>query len=184
MGHSVEVRYPFLDPEVVDFCAGLPAHTKLCGLRDKVALRNLAAGHLPRDIWQRPKQPYRAPMTRTLFGVASPDFVQELMSPPYLARFGLVDCGPATKLVAKALRQEGRMSGEREEMALVGLLTLQVLAHLYLERFNSRAAELRRELDNWKPCVAEDLVAARGIVSEMRRGSRYDSHFERHGSNG
>ncbi len=160
MGHSVEVRYPFLDPEVVDFCAGLPARMKLCGLRDKVALRNLAASRLPRDIWQRPKQPYRAPMTRALFGAASPDYVEELLSPSYLARFGLVDCGPATKLVDKARRRGGRMSGEREEMALVGLLTLQLMAHLYLESFNTRAAALGRGLDHWKPCVAADLVAA------------------------
>ena len=99
-------------------------------------------------------------MTRPLFGIASPDYVEHLLSPPYLARFGLVDADAATKLVAKARRQGGRMSGEREEMALVGLLTLQVLADLYLERFDSRAAEHRQELDNWKPCVAEDFVAA------------------------
>jgi len=161
MAHGVEVRYPFLDPEVVDLCAALPPGVKLRGLRDKAALRSLASRHLPADIWQRPKQPYRAPMTRVLFGARSPDYVEELLSPPYLERFGLTDCNAATKLVAKARRLEGRMSGEREEMALVGLLTLQIMAYLYLECFTTRAAELRRRLDDRPPCVAEDHTAGR-----------------------
>jgi len=156
MAHSVEVRYPFLDPQVVDFCCRLPGRFKLRGLRDKLVLRTLASGQLPRDIWQRPKQPYRAPMTPVLFGPDAPDYVGELLSRSSLTRLGLVECNGAERLIDKAHRNAGRMSGEREEMALVGLLTLQLLGHWFLDCFAGRAAEARQRLDACEPDVFED----------------------------
>lgn len=158
MSHSVEVRYPFLDPEVVDFCCRLPRRLKLRGLRDKVILRTLASRHLPRDIWERPKQPYRAPMTRALFGGRASDYVDELLSPGCLEKFGLVETRATGRLVEKARAKEGQMSGEREEMAVVGILTLQLLAHLYLERFAERATERRAALDQVEATVLEDQL--------------------------
>lgn len=156
MGHSVEVRYPFLDPEVFDLCVRLPARLRLRGFRDKVTLRRLGSRFLPPEIWQRPKKPYRAPMTTVFFGQRAPDYVDEMLSDSALARFGLADRTAAAKMVTKARAQKGRMSGEREEMALVGLLTLQLLAHFYLEGFAGRAEEASRKLDDCEPSVLED----------------------------
>ncbi len=156
MAHSVEVRYPFLDPEVVDFCAALPAAVKLRGLRDKLVLRRMASRFLPPEIWGRPKHPYRAPMTTTLFGQDSPEYLHKLLSKSGMARFGLLAGDTAGRLVAKAQERAGRMSGEREEMALVGILTLQLLAEFFLERFADRAAEARTGLDRWQLSVFED----------------------------
>ena len=160
MAHGVEVRYPFLDPNVFEFCAHLPHRLKLRGLRDKVALRHLASRFLPAEIWQRPKQPYRAPMTSVLFGENAPDYVEPLLSASSLARSGLVNSGLAGRLVAKARRGAGRMSGEREEMALVGLLTLQLLMRFFLEDFASRADEARRALNDHRLSVFEDRTTS------------------------
>ena len=148
MAHGVEARYPYLDPDVVDFCAGLPARLKLLGLRDKRPLRRLARRLLPDEIAQRPKRPYRAPMTTALFGTRAPDYVRDLLSDGALDRMRLVDGAAARLLVARAHRQDGRMTGEREEMTLVGLLTLQLLAHAFLEDFSARAAERRARLED------------------------------------
>ena len=156
MAHSVEVRYPFLDPEVFDFCGRLPARLKLHGLRDKLALRRLASRFLPPQIWQQPKKPYRAPMTTVLFGKDVPEYVDDLLSESSLAKFGFVDSSTAVRLVEKARRQAGRMSGEREEMALVGLLTLQLLSRFFMEEFAGRAVEARKRLDECRLCVLED----------------------------
>ncbi len=156
MGHSVEARYPFLDPELVDFCARLPARLKLRGLRDKVTLRALARRDLPREIWDRPKQPYRAPMTRAFFGNRTPAYVDDLLSPQALKRLGLVNSGAVSKLVLKARRRDGHLSSEREEMALVGVLTLQLLGHFYLESFCERATAAHRELEGVPPSIFVD----------------------------
>jgi asparagine synthase (glutamine-hydrolysing) len=161
MGHSVEVRYPFLDPVVFEFCAHLPARLKLRGLRDKVSLRRLASRFLPPEIWQRPKKPYRAPMTQAFFVPEAPKYVAEVLSESALSRLGLVERKPAGLLIEKARRQAGRMAGEREEMALIGMLTLQLLGHFYLETFAGRVDEAVQGLGHVEPSVLEDQTSLR-----------------------
>jgi len=127
LAHGVEVRYPFLDRDVVEFCFGLPTRSKLRGSLDKAVLRRLASRSLPPEIWRRPKQPYRAPMTTALFGAGLPEEIEDLLSSDGITRLGLIDPRAAEHLLAKARRHHGRMSGEREEMAVVGMVTLQML---------------------------------------------------------
>jgi asparagine synthase (glutamine-hydrolysing) len=160
MAHGVEVRYPFLDPEVVAFCCRLPDRFKMLGLRDKLALRRFASRFLPREIWQRPKRPYRAPMTLGLSRTPGASYVDELLSDSGLSRFGLADRRAAALLVAKARRLGGRLESEREEMALVGLLTLQLLAYLYLESFAPRARAARGRLAQAQLYVLVDRSSA------------------------
>ncbi len=162
MANSIEARYPFLDPDVVDFCNALPPRLKLLGLRDKLPLRRLAGRLLPAEISRRPKRPYRAPMTTALFGANAPDYVQDLLSETMLTRYGLVDTPSALTLVSKARRQEGRMAGEREEMALVGILTLQMLAHAYGDDFSNRAAERFAHHERMPVHVLEDRAGRPG----------------------
>ena len=50
------------------------------------------------------------------------------------------------------------MAGEREEMALVGTLTLQMLAHDYLDAFTGKAEEARRRLDAVPTHVLEESI--------------------------
>jgi len=161
MGHGVEVRPPFLDPDVIDFCARLPGRFKLRGLCDKLILRRMASRFLPPEVWQRPKHPYRAPMTTVFFSGTDDDYVGELTSRSALGRFGLVDVPAAAQLVEKARARVGRMAGEREEMALVGLLTLQLLGHFFLEGLAGRVKDARRALDACTPNVHVDRTAAR-----------------------
>ncbi|WP_372399289.1 asparagine synthase (glutamine-hydrolyzing) [Azospirillum sp. HJ39] len=162
MANSIEVRYPFLDPEVDELCAALPDRVKMLGLRDKLALRRLAARHLPAEIVQRPKRPYRAPMTSALFGDGAPDYVRDLLSPEALARYGLTDPVAVAALADKAHRQNGRMAGEREEMALVGTLTLQMLAHYVHDELPHRVRDQRAALDRAEIHILEDHASGTG----------------------
>ncbi len=152
LAHGVEARYPFLDPDVVALCNGLPDGWKLRGLRTKVVLRELATRHLPPDVAQRTKQPYRAPVASALFGPGREHYVDELLSPARLRDDELVDGKAAQMLVDKARRSGGRTS-EREAMALCGLLTLQLLREHVLRRLPERTTELCRRLDRRPPDV-------------------------------
>ncbi|MEO5372956.1 MAG: asparagine synthase (glutamine-hydrolyzing) [Alphaproteobacteria bacterium] len=158
MAHGVEARYPFLDPNVVDFCLALPKRHKLLGLRDKLVLRRLAARRLPPEIWRRRKQPFRAPIGAALFGSATFHVFNDLMSPAALAGDGLIDPVAAGRLLDKAHRQDGVMGGEREDMGLVGLLTLRLLRRLFGEGFTARADAARALLDRSPLCVFADTV--------------------------
>ncbi|AWK88862.1 asparagine synthase (glutamine-hydrolyzing) [Azospirillum thermophilum] len=165
MANSIEVRYPFLDPEVDRFCAALPDRLKMLGLRDKLVLRRLAARLLPAEIGRRPKRPYRAPMTTALFGAGAPGYVRDLLSPEALERYGLVDGAGMAALAARAHARDGRMAGEREEMALVGVLTLQMLARAMIDELPRRAAALRTALDRADIHVLEQPDPAAGSVA-------------------
>jgi asparagine synthase (glutamine-hydrolysing) len=160
MAHGIEVRYPFLDPQVIEWCFGLPTRLKQPGLHDKVALRRLASRTLPPEIWQRPKQPYRAPMTTALFGPEAPDYVRDLLSPAAVSQLGLLEPRAVQTLSTRAFERKGEMSGEREEMALVGALTLQSLGQAYLVELPERIRQARDQLDGVEPSVLVDHTEA------------------------
>ncbi len=128
MAHGVEARYPFLDPEFVDFSLALPKRLKLAGLCDKVLLRRIASKRLPEAIWNRKKQPFRAPIGAVLFGPEGAAQFGDRLAPDALAEFGLFDAKAVAALLARAGRLEGQGLGEREEMGLAGVLTLAMLA--------------------------------------------------------
>lgn len=129
MAHSVEGRYPFLDPRVVDFSIGLPAHFKMCGLQEKAVLKRAMRNLLPPETISRHKQPYRAPIRSVFFGKNSPGYVAECLSPRKMNETGYFNSEAVTNLSAKC-RGSGRVS-ETEEMALVGILSVQLLSSMW-----------------------------------------------------
>lgn len=62
MAHSLEARSPFLDPEVMQLAAGLPAELKLRGRQKKAVLRDALSAWLPRELLDRPKRGFGVPI--------------------------------------------------------------------------------------------------------------------------
>ncbi len=62
MAHSLEGRSPFLDHELLEFVARLPARFKLRGRRGKVLLRDSFSEMLPPGIERRPKRGFAPPI--------------------------------------------------------------------------------------------------------------------------
>ena len=67
MAHSLEMRAPFLDNELIDLAFTMPPHLKVNGLRDKFIERQLARRILPQDYIRRKKNPFYFPIER-MFG--------------------------------------------------------------------------------------------------------------------
>jgi asparagine synthase (glutamine-hydrolysing) len=65
MAHSLEVRCPFLDTDVVEFAARLPSHL-LMRLRGKYLLRRAMKDLVPFRILHRPKRGFALPLERWL----------------------------------------------------------------------------------------------------------------------
>jgi asparagine synthase (glutamine-hydrolysing) len=91
MNASVETRYPYLDDDVIAFCAGIAPEYKLRGRTEKWILRQVAARVLPRRIASRPKTMFRACMSRTFLGPHRPSWVDQLLSPESLRASGYFD---------------------------------------------------------------------------------------------
>lgn len=62
MAHSLEVRAPFLDIDLVDFVRKLPVEWKLRGGRTKALLKSAFAPLLPQDVLHRPKKGFGVPI--------------------------------------------------------------------------------------------------------------------------
>jgi asparagine synthase (glutamine-hydrolysing) len=124
MASGVEGRFPFLDHRVFAYSAALPPERKLDGMRDKIALRDLADGLLPAEIVERPKQPYRAPEVAPFFSDDAPAWVADALGAGALEETGIWDAGRVEGLLRRC--RTGRATGVREGMALVGILTTQL----------------------------------------------------------
>jgi asparagine synthase (glutamine-hydrolysing) len=66
MAHSLEVRSPFLDHEVVEFAASLPPELKLRGRTTKYLLKRAMRGTLPAAILTRRKMGFGVPIDHWL----------------------------------------------------------------------------------------------------------------------
>ena len=126
MAHSVEGRYPFLDFRVVEFAAKLPANLKMKVLDEKYLLKRASEGLVPQSIVRRVKQPYRAPDGRCFFEPGAPSYVKEMLSPASIEKGGIFDPAAVSALVSKY--SAGKASSVKDDMALVGVLSTQLLA--------------------------------------------------------
>ncbi|MGD0612070.1 MAG: asparagine synthase (glutamine-hydrolyzing) [Anaerolineales bacterium] len=133
MGHSVEGRYPFLDYRVIEYCNQLPSNIKMPVLIEKWLLKQLGKKLLPDFIWQRNKRPYRAPIHSSFFTTPPPEYVQELLSEKALQSSGYFEPAAVTKLARKAV--SGVRMSEVEDMALVGILSTQLVDQLFVKGF-------------------------------------------------
>ncbi len=127
--HSVEGRFPFLDHRVIEFANQLPPHYKLHRLREKHLLKRCAADLVPEPITRRAKQPYRAPIRAALFA-DPPEYVEALLAPEALRDSGYFAPEAVAHLASKA-RTASHVS-EGEMMALTGILSTQLLHHLFI----------------------------------------------------
>ncbi len=100
MNSSVEARYPFLDEDVIQFCASVAPEYKLRGKVNKWLLRQVAARTLPRKIANRPKTMFRASRSETFLGPDRPGWVDQLLSSESLRATGYFD--PAAIARARA----------------------------------------------------------------------------------
>jgi asparagine synthase (glutamine-hydrolysing) len=131
MAHSVEGRFPFLDPNVMALADSLPDDYKLHVLDEKHVLKRVARGVVPEPIVARKKQPYRAPDALAFAspgdGRPPPAWVQEVLSERALREAGVFEPAAAQRLWRKCLAGRGEQFSNADNMALTGVLSTQLL---------------------------------------------------------
>ena len=155
MANSIEGRFPFLDYRLVEFAARVPPKYKLNGLTEKYLLKRAVAPMLPREVVRRYKQAYRAPIRACFFGDGAPEWVKDALSPAAVEAAGCFLPAAVEALARKA--ESGREFSETDGMALVGVLSTQLIYRQYC------AARLQPDTSNlpWrKRIVAEPVRSA------------------------
>lgn len=68
MAHSLEVRDPLMDHELVEWLATLPSSLKIRGGESKYLLKKAMEPYLPNDVMYRPKMGFAVPLSRWFRG--------------------------------------------------------------------------------------------------------------------
>jgi len=133
MAHSLEIRLPFLDPRVIDFMGRVPSKWKILGLNEKYILKKSFEQVLPPEITGRSKHPYRAPIKQSLLNRETEQHTREMLSEGSLKKAGLFDAEKVTRLMQKLHRTDH--TSEIDNMALVGILSSQLIHQQFIEDF-------------------------------------------------
>jgi asparagine synthase (glutamine-hydrolysing) len=132
MAHSLEVRVPFLDHELVEHCATIPDNLKVRRLTRKYILRRAAKGLVPDRVLEKKKVGFFIGSMGSWFQAQASGAISDYLldSSPHYAEF--LDRGEVEQLMRK------QAAGAKEhDRLLVSILMLEV----WLRQFVPRAAE-------------------------------------------
>lgn len=128
MAHSLEVRCPWLDREVVEFSLELPDSLLIAGTTTKAVPRALAAIRLPPAVATAAKRGFGVPLADWLRGPLAAVLDDRLLSARFAAR-GILREGAAAELIAR--HRSGR---EDRASQLFALLILEEWFRRHVDR--------------------------------------------------
>ena len=116
MWHSLELRVPFIDHTLLEFCARIPTSLKLRGTEKKYLLREASRSLIPESVLTHRKQGFASPMAIWLRGGLR-DFVESHLSKDALGRVGVLDATVARGLFQA--HQDRRSLNDKQVFALL-----------------------------------------------------------------
>jgi asparagine synthase (glutamine-hydrolysing) len=122
MASSLEVRVPFLDPEVFRAAWRLPSDFKIRDGQGKWILRQLLDRYVPRELIERPKMGFAVPLDDWLRGPLR-EWAEDLLAPVSLAAMPQLDAVAVRRLWSEQLK--GRGHHAQQLWAVLQLLSWQ-----------------------------------------------------------
>ncbi|HET9529724.1 MAG TPA: asparagine synthase C-terminal domain-containing protein, partial [Blastocatellia bacterium] len=128
MASAMEVRVPLLDHELVEMAARIPARLKLKGLTGKYIFKRAARRWLPREIVNRKKAGFSAPVRAWLVRELR-DTVEDLLSESNIRRRGYFNYSGVRRLI------DDNLSGrEDNSLKVFQLLTLELWHRTFIDQ--------------------------------------------------
>jgi asparagine synthase (glutamine-hydrolysing) len=127
MAESVEVRVPYLDPDLLSFAWSLPDSMKYRHGEGKWILKKAMEPLLPRHVIYRPKTGFGAPLRRWLH-VEMKELLEYHLSEARIRARGIFDVAGVKKLIA--LDQQGRIDGA---YTIFAILCIEIWCTLFLD---------------------------------------------------
>src|SRR5215472_15656737 len=145
MAHSLEVREPLMDHELVEWLASPPSSLKVRGQEGKVLLKTAMEPMLPRDVLYRPKMGFAVPLARWIRGPLK-NRVRDAVLGPRLAATGWFERRGLQHLI------EAHQSGARDYSAALWTL-------LMFEAFLRRVADVGEGTANQAVSAREAMAS-------------------------
>jgi asparagine synthase (glutamine-hydrolysing) len=128
MARSLEVRVPFLDHSVVEYCAALPGGYKVKGLTTKYVLKRAARGLIPDWVINKPKIGFFDPIVDQWLQAHSASAIDRYLRQPELACGHFVDRVELGRLIDEQATLPRRGGGH----VLLSILMLELWLSTYL----------------------------------------------------
>jgi asparagine synthase (glutamine-hydrolysing) len=119
MQHSLELRVPFVDHELVEYCARIPSRMKIRSWTKKYLLKQVARPYLPPSVFSHRKQGFASPMAAWL-NTDLKGLVENHLSPRRLERDGFFSPTAVTSLV-----EDHRSRRSLHDKSIFSLLVFQ-----------------------------------------------------------
>jgi asparagine synthase (glutamine-hydrolysing) len=105
MAHSLELRPPFLDHKIVEFCASIPSRLKLRRFEKKYLLGQAARSLIPDSIVKRRKQGFASPMAIWLRHDMK-GLVESALNPDHVRGQGIFDANHIADMLSAHQNRE------------------------------------------------------------------------------
>ena len=143
MANSVEGRFPFLDHRVVEFCCAIPPNLKMKVLKEKYILKRRSANTCRRILLKGQNSLIWRQIPRVSFGNGEiPEYVEDMLSSKSIKENGYFNPQSVDRLVAKC--RKNLAMGFKDNMALVGILSMQIVDRLFIKGKDERLNELSK----------------------------------------
>ena len=145
MAHGLEARSPFLDHELIEFLAKVPANLKIQNSQPKYLMRKLASDYLPAPILQREKQGFMLPIAYWFRADLFPVVSQTLENSHFVKE------GWFKKESVQRLLEEHRTNRYDHHVRLWMLLNLELWHQIYIEEIEREILVERLQV----PCLPQ-----------------------------
>lgn len=125
MHHSLELRVPFVDHAIVEFCATIPSSMKIRAFKKKYLLKKTAKSFLPPEVLNHRKQGFASPMASWLRNDLK-TFSLELLSEDNLRKHGFLKSNYIKRLLTEHAERK-----ESHDKLLFALLMFQKWYQIY-----------------------------------------------------
>lgn len=130
MANSVEVRYPFLDINLIEFSTQIPAELKLNDFTEKYILRKMAAKFIPKQVFEREKFHFVAPGSPYLLQ-KNTEYINDILSYDLIKKQGYFNPDRIEQL-KNTYKQDGfTINAPFEEDLLIPVITFGILLEQY-----------------------------------------------------
>ena len=145
MAVGVEVRVPFLDLDLVELAARIPARFKQRGKEGKWVLKKAMEPYLPKEVIYRPKSGFGAPLRRWM-RVELRELLADVLGEHSLKNRGLFVPAAVQRLI------HANDSGQIDaSYTLLSLLCIELWCRRFIDAVPAPQRNFRFETDSAKP---------------------------------
>jgi asparagine synthase (glutamine-hydrolysing) len=138
MAVGVEVRVPFLDLDLVQFAATIPARFKQRGSAGKWVLKKAMEPYLPREVIYRPKAGFGAPLRRWM-RVELREMLGDILGENSLRKRGLFD-----SVAVRHLIRANDLGKVDASYTLLSLMCIELWCRHFIDRQGAPVPEFSR----------------------------------------